>query len=80
MLQVGGKDAAALDVHYLANGRADGTLIIFDGSGISEPDVPAVLARIDDLLLPDVNMADGNLSFTVVAGHVLGAFVATQQA
>ena len=69
------QDQAALDLHYLAGGRVDGTLIVFEGQGISDGQIADVLSRIDEMLLPDVSIAERNLSFTVVVGRVLGAFV-----
>jgi hypothetical protein len=69
-------DFAALDLHYLTSGKVDGTLIIFDGAGASEADVPAILSQVDEELLPHVGERHENLSFTVVIGRVLGAFTA----
>ena len=71
-----GHDAAALDIHYLADGRVAGTLCLFEGSGIKESEVPDLLQQIDEALLPDVSFKDHNLSFTVVVGNVLGNFEA----
>ena len=70
-----GQDAAALDIHYLADSRVAGTLCLFDDSGISESQIPDVLQQIDEVLLPDVSFKDRNLSFTVVAGRVVGSFM-----
>lgn len=75
LLQVQGKDVAALDLHYLPTGRVDGTLIVFDQSGIAEQDIPAILKQVDENLLPEVSIHEGNVSFTVVIGRVLGAFL-----
>ena len=74
LLQKDGKDAAALDLHYLTNGKVSGTLIVFEGGGFTEKDIPTVLARIDEILLPEVSIAEHNLSFTAVIGKVLGTF------
>lgn len=73
-----GKDAAALDIHYLADGRVAGTLCVFDDSGISESQIPEVLQEIDEVLLPDVSFKDRKLSFTVVLGRVAGSFEANE--
>jgi len=70
-----GKDVAALDLHYLDQGRVAGTLIILDSSAISENKVPEALREIDEKLLPDASIEDGKVSFTVVSGHVVGNFV-----
>jgi hypothetical protein len=37
-----------------------------------------LLATIDEDLLPDFDLDDGNLSFTVVLGEVLGNFEASK--
>jgi len=75
LLQAQGKDVAALELHYLIKGKVDGTLIIFEGAGMSEADAPETLHKIDAMLLPDVSIEAHNLSFTVVMGKVLGAFL-----
>jgi hypothetical protein len=69
-------DCAALDLHYLADGTVQCTLIVFDGSALTEDGVPSLLAYIDDVLLPDVSLDDQKLFFTVVFGRVLGSFEA----
>ena len=74
ILAAGGKDFAALELHYLTGNKVDGTLIVFDEAMVPEDQVPAILEKIDDQLLPDVAVADLNLTFTVVYGRVLGAF------
>lgn len=70
-----GGDLAALDLHYFADGKVAGTLIIFDHAKISDESIPTILKKIDEELLPDVSIADGNLTFTVVQGRVVGSFV-----
>jgi hypothetical protein len=70
-----GKEFAALDLHYLSNGKVSGTLILFENVGVSEELIPEILKRVDESLLPEVNIEEGNLSFTVVKGHVLGSYV-----
>jgi hypothetical protein len=67
-------ECAVLDVHYLANGTVRGTVVVFEGAGVSESEVPALLQRIDEQLLPDVQLDDATLEFTVVSGRVLGAY------
>lgn len=69
------EDAAALDLHFLANGFVAGTVTLFDNGGVSEEDVPALLTWLDESLLPDVSIEDKNLAFTVVRGSVLGDYV-----
>jgi hypothetical protein len=77
LLRRRGNDIAALDLHYGLGNRCDGTLIVFEGSGIEESHVPALLKEIDERLLPDASLGDRNLAFTVVVGRVLGAFLPT---
>ena len=75
LLRDGSRDVAALDIHYLASGKVDGTLILFEDAGIGEDQVPPLLSQIDEMLLPDVSIAEQNLSFTVVSGRVFGAYL-----
>jgi hypothetical protein len=67
-----GQDAAAVDLHYLANGTIAGTVIILKNSGIKDEDIPALLSALDDEFLPDVDLRHGNLTYTVVRGEVIG--------
>lgn len=69
-----GKDAAAVDLHYLLNGSVAGTVILLKDAGWKEEDVPALLKSLDEDFLPDVAIEDGNLTYTVVVGEVLGNF------
>ncbi len=78
LIRSGERDQAALDLHHLPTGRVDGTLIVFDGQGLDEADIPQILSQVDGALLPGVSIAEHNLSFTVVMGRVLGAFVPDQ--
>jgi hypothetical protein len=71
-----GVDSGLVELHYLANGTVQGTLIVFEGAGISEPDIPAVLTHIDEVLLPEVSFDDRKLLFTVVVGRVHGSYEA----
>jgi hypothetical protein len=73
-------DFASLDLHYLQNGTVQATLIVFEGSGVEEADVPDLLTHIDEALLPEVRLDDRNLTFTVVMGRVLGAYQAEPDA
>ena len=76
LLRRGGNDFAALDLHYLSNGTVQATLLVFEGAGVEEQDIPALLTHIDEILLPEVRLDDRNLTFTVAIGRVLGAFQA----
>jgi hypothetical protein len=73
-----GEDDAALELHYLPNNRVTGTLILLS-SRVSDADVPNVLKQIDEVLLPDVSIEEGNLSFTVVRGTVTGSYVPVKE-
>jgi hypothetical protein len=64
----------ALELHYLPNGKADGTLILFEEMKIPETDIPDILKQIDDQLLPDLAAKEQNIFFTVVIGKVHGSF------
>ena len=71
-----GKDAAAVDLHYLANGTVAGTVILLKESNWKDEDVPVLLKSFDEDFLPDVDLAHGTLTYTVVMGEVLGNFEA----
>ena len=75
-----GKDVAAVDLHYLANGTIAGTVILLKDAGWNESDVPALLSSLDEDFLPDVDLDHGNLNYTVVIGEVLGNFEAQKNA
>ena len=51
-----GKDVAAVDLHYLANGTIAGTVILLKDAGWNESDVPALLGSLDEDFLPDVDL------------------------
>ena len=72
-----GKDAAAIDLHYLANGTVSGTVIILRSSGWTETEVPKLLASLDEDFLPDVDLQQGTLVYTAILGDVLGTYEAT---
>ena len=69
-----GKEAAAVDLHYLANGTVSGTIILLKDAGWQDPDIPALLKSLDEDFLPDVDLERGTLSYTVVTGEVLGVY------
>ena len=79
LVQRDGKDAAAVDLHYLPNGTAAGTVILLAQAGWTEADIPVLLRTLDEDFLPDVDLERGSLTFTVVRGEVLGHFEASQQ-
>ncbi len=72
-----GSEAAAVDLHYLANGTVSGTVILLRSAGWKEEDVPGLLASLDEDFLPDVDLASGTLTYTVVQGDVLGNYQAS---
>lgn len=72
------KDAAALDLHYLADGSVAGTLVLLDKSLASQGQIEELLANIDETLLPMASFNAKNLSFTVVSGKVIGNFTPQQ--
>lgn len=74
-----GQEAAAVDVHYLANGTVSGTVILLKQAGWKEEEVPKLLASLDEDFLPDVDLAHGTLTYTVVMGEVLGNYEATAE-
>ncbi len=67
-----GRDAAAVDLHYLADGTVAGTLILLAEAGWQETEIPDLLAQLDEDLLPGVDLGSGNLQFTVVRGELVG--------
>lgn len=79
LAQKDGKDAAAVDLHYLANGAVTGTVILLREAGWTEDDIPKLLASLDEDFLPDVDLASGTLTYTVVQGDVLGNYQASTE-
>jgi len=71
-----GRDVAAVDLHYLANGTVAGTVILLKDAKWSEADVPALLASLDEDFLPEVDLEHGNLHYTVVVGEIMGNYEA----
>lgn len=76
-----GREVAAVDLHYLADGTVAGTVILLEGVGEdwSEDRIPDLLASFDEDFLPDVDLAKGNLTYTVVRGRVVGSYQAEVQ-
>lgn len=74
-----GRDAAAVDLHYLADGTVAGTLILLEGSGLADGDVPALLKELDDDFLPGVDLWSGSVMFTVVAGRLVGNYEGAEE-
>ncbi len=80
LLRRAGADSAALDVHYMPNGTVQATLLVFEGSGIDELEISEILMHIDEVLLPEVQLDEKNLTFTVAVGRVLGTYQAEREA
>lgn len=74
-----GKDLAAVDLHYLANGTVSGTVVLLKDAGWKEEDIPKLLQSLDEDFLPDVDLASGTLTYTVVLGEVAGNWEAQLQ-
>lgn len=72
-------EVAAADLHYLANGTVSGTVILLRSAKWKEDDVPGLLASLDEDFLPDVDLARGTLTYTVIIGEILGNFEATSE-
>ena len=75
-----GKDVAAVDLHYLANGTVSGTVILLKEAGWKDSDIPRLLQSLDEDFLPEVDLSSGTLTYTVVVGELLGNFEATADA
>ncbi len=76
-----GREAASVDLHYLADGTVRGTVVLLTGIegddqhriDWSDEQIPDLLASLDQDLLPTVDQADGDLILSVVVGKVVGA-------
>ena len=69
-------EAAAVELHYLPAGHVSGTVILLEGFGWTEDDVPALLRSLDEDFLPDVDLGTGTLTYTVVMGRVVASYEA----
>ncbi len=72
-----GREVAAVDLHYLPGGTASGTVILLKSVDWKEADIQPLLASLDEDFLPDVDLAHGTLTYTVVTGEVVGNYEAT---
>ena len=79
LAQRDGKDVAAVDIHDLTNGHASGTVILLREAGWKDEDISGLLSSLDDHFLPDVDLTQGTLTYTVVIGEVMGNFEATTE-
>ena len=69
-----GRDAVAVDLHFLQDGAVTGTVTVLDGCGIGDKDLAALLAQIDDDFLPGVDLDEGGVTFTVVFARAVESF------
>lgn len=74
-----GEEVAAVEVHYLPDGRVAGTVLLMEEAGWSEEQVPDLLASLDEDLLPGVDARRGNLTFSVMVGRMLGNYEALHE-
>jgi hypothetical protein len=72
-------DIAAIDVHYLDNQVVTATVIVLVKEYSAEEFINSLLETVDTRLLPMACLNDGDLSFTVVEGCVVGQFTNTHQ-
>lgn len=74
-----GKEAAAIDLHYLANGTVSGTVTLLKDAGWKHDDIQHLLSGFDEDFLPGVDLAHQTLTYTVIMGEVLGNFEAHEK-
>ena len=79
LIQCDGKDAGAVDIHYLEGGRVAATLILLEDNKLTADQAEKVILEIDEVLLPHACRDDGNVVFTVVSGKVVGSFAGNDQ-
>lgn len=71
-------DIAAIDVHYLDNQVVTATVIVLISAYSGEEFINSLIETVDIRLLPMACLNDGDLSFTVVEGQVVGQFTNKQ--
>jgi hypothetical protein len=74
-----GVEVAAVDLHYLGDGRVAGTVILLRGHAWDEERVRGLLRSLDEDYLPEVDLASGGLVYTVVIGEVWGNYEAEEE-
>ncbi len=79
LAQRDGRDVAAVDLHYLANGTVSGTVILLKEAGWKEEEALALLGSLDEDFLPDVDLEHGTLTYTVVLAEILGNYEAQKK-
>ncbi len=68
----GQRAVATTDLHYLADGKVAGMVVLDEVAGWTEEQIADLLAALDDDLLPGVDQSRGTLSLMVVIGEVVG--------
>ncbi|MFO0834511.1 MAG: hypothetical protein U0638_06045 [Phycisphaerales bacterium] len=74
-----GREAALVDLHFLGLGPrtpVSGTVVLLESSGWREEDVPDLLSSLDEEFLPEVDAAEGTLTYTVVMGRLIASYEA----
>lgn len=74
-----GKEVGVVDIHYVEGGTVSGTVTLFEEADWSEDEIPDLLSALDEDYLPTVDLADGDLTYTVVIGRVVGSYEATDE-
>ena len=54
-------------------------MILLREAGWKDEDVSGLLSSLDDHFLPDVDLSQGTLTYTVVIGELMGSFEATTE-
>lgn len=68
----GPRAVATADLHYPMDGRVVGLVVLDEGAGWTEEQIPDLLATLNEDLLPGVDTSRGSLSLMVVIGEVVG--------
>ena len=76
----GPRAVATADLHYPTDGRVVGLVVLDEGAGWTEEQIPDLLATLNEDLLPGVDTSRGTLSLMVVIGEVVGQMDANQDA
>lgn len=74
-----GREAAMVDLHFLGMGHntpVSGTVVLLESSGWTEEDVPDLLSSLDEEFLPEVDAAEGTLTYTVIMGRLIASYEA----
>lgn len=72
-----GTDVAAVDLHFLVNGTVSRTVILLKEAAWKEEEITRLLQSLDEEFLPDVDLAAGTLSYTVLIGEMQGSWQAS---